>query len=128
MYLQLEESLRNAVITLSKVQQKLQVSGLIPADIEKVVQTGEPTPTFYVRAPASGQIIEQHVTLGTTVEKSDTLFSILDTDIVWVEGEALEDTLADLQDRWQIGSDVRVASLRIREKFSLAKFRISQRS
>lgn len=106
--LQLEESLRNASITLNKVQQKLQVSGLTLADIEKVVQTGEPTPMCYVRASASGQIIEQHVTLGATVEKSDTLFSILDTDIVWVEGEALEDTLADLQDRWQIGSDVRV--------------------
>ncbi len=106
--LQLEELLRNAVITLNKVQQKLRVSGLTSADIEKIVQTGEPAPMFYVRAPASGQIIQQYVTLGTTVEKSDMLFSILDTDVVWVEGEALEDTLADIQDRWQIGSEVRV--------------------
>ena len=106
--LQLEELLRNAVIILNKVQQKLQVSGLTPADIDKVVQTGQPSPMFHVRAPASGQIIQQHVTLGTTVEKSDMLFSILDTDVVWVEGEALEDTLADIQDRWQIGSEVRV--------------------
>lgn len=106
--LQLEESLRNAVITLNKVQQKLQVSGLTPADIKKVVQTGQPSPMFYVTAPASGEIIEQHVMLGTTVEKSDMLFSILNTDVVWIEGEALEDTLADIQDRWQIGSEVRV--------------------
>lgn len=106
--LQLEELLRNAVITLNKVQQKLQVSGLTSADIGKIVQTGQPSPMFYVRAPASGQIIQQHVTLGTTVEKSDMLFSILDTDVVWVEGEALEDTLADIQDKWQIGSEVRV--------------------
>ena len=106
--LQLEEALRNAVITLNKVQQKLQVSGLTPADIEKVVQTGQPAPMFSVTAPASGQIIAQHVTLGTTVEKSDMLFSILDTDVVWVEGEALEETLADIQDRWHIGSEVRV--------------------
>lgn len=106
--LQLEESLRNAVITLDKVQQKLQVSGLTPTDIEKIAQTRKPSPMFHVRAPASGQIIQQHVTLGTTVEKSAMLFSILDTDAVWVEGEALEDTLADIQDRWQIGSAVRV--------------------
>lgn len=106
--LQLEESLRSAVITLNKVQQKLQVSGLTSADIEKLVQTGQPSSMFAVRAPASGHIIQQHVTLGTTVEKSDVLFSILDTDVVWVEGEALEDTLADIQDRWQIGSEVRV--------------------
>ncbi len=106
--LQLEELLRNAVITVDKVQQKLRVSGLTAADVEKIVQTGEPAPMFYVRAPTSGQIIQQHVTLGTTVEKSDVLFSILDTDVVWVEGEALEDTLADIQDRWQTGSEVRV--------------------
>lgn len=106
--LQLEESLRNAVITFNKVRQRLQVSGLALADIDKVVQTGQPSPIFYVKAPASGQIIKQHVTLGTTVEKSNTLFSILDTDLVWVEGEVHEDALVRLQDKWQIGSEVRV--------------------
>ena len=106
--LQLEESLRNAVITFNKVWQRLQVFGLTIADIDKVVQTGQPSPIFYVKAPASGQIIKQHVTLGTTVEKSNTLFSILDTDLVWVEGEVHEDALVRLQDKWQIGSEVRV--------------------
>ena len=106
--LQLEEAFRSATITLNKVRQKLQVSGLIPADIDKVVQTGQPSPMFYVTAPASGQIIKQHATLGRTVEKSDMLFSILDTDVVWVEGEAHEDTLARIQNKWQIGIEVRI--------------------
>ena len=106
--LQLEEALRSASITLNKVRQKLQVSGLTLADIDKVVQEGELSPIFYVTAPASGQIIKQHVTLGTTVEKSNMLFSILDTDLVWVEGEVHEDALVRLQDKWQIGSEVRV--------------------
>ncbi|MXV75492.1 efflux RND transporter periplasmic adaptor subunit [Candidatus Poribacteria bacterium] len=106
--LQLEETLRNANITLNKVRQKLQVSGLTPDDIDKVIQTSQPSDIFYVKAPASGQITQQHVTVGTTVEKSDVLFSILDTDIVWVQGEVHEDTLALIQDKWQIGSEVRV--------------------
>ena len=106
--LQLEEALRIAVITLNKVRQKLQVSGLTLADIDKVIQTGQLSPIFHVTAPASGQIIKQHVTLGTTVEKSDTLFSILDTDLVWVEGEIHEDTLARLQEKWKTGGEVRV--------------------
>ena len=106
--LQLEEAFRSAVITLTKIQQKLQVSGLTPADIEKVMHTGEPFPMFDVTAPASGQIIEQHVTHGTTVEKSDMLFSILDTGIVWIEGETHEETLSQIQDKWQIGSEVRI--------------------
>lgn len=106
--LQLEEAFRSAVITLNKVQQKLQVSGLTATDIDQLIQTGQPSPTFYVTAPASGQVIKQHVTLGTTVEKSDVLFSILDTDVVWVEGEAHEDTLARIQNKWQIGNEVRI--------------------
>lgn len=107
--LQLEETLRNANITLNKVRQKLQVSGLTLEDIDKIIQTGQPSAMFYVKAPASGQITEQHVTVGMTVEKSDILFSILDTDIVWAQGEVHEDTLALIQDKWQIGSEVRIS-------------------
>ena len=107
--LQLEETLRNANITLDKVRQKLQVSGLTLDDIDKIIQTGQPSPMFSVKAPASGQITQQHVTVGTTVEKSDVLFSILDTDIVWVQGEVHEDTLALIQDKWQVGSEVRIS-------------------
>ena len=106
--LQLEEAFRSAVITVNRVRQKLQVSGLTLADIDKIVQTGQPSPIFLVKAPASGQIIEQHVSLGTTVEKSTMLFSILDTALVWVEGEVHEDALVRLQDKWQIGSEVRI--------------------
>ena len=107
--LQLEETLRNANITLNKVRQKLQVSGLTREDIDQIIQTGQPSAMFYVKAPASGQITEQHVTVGTTVEKSDILFSILDTDVVWGRGVVHEDTLALIQDKWQIGSEVRVS-------------------
>ena len=106
--LQLEEAFRSTVITVNRVRQKLQVSGLTLAAIDKIVQTGQPSPIFHVKAPASGQIIEQHVSLGTTVEKSNMLFSILDTDLVWVEGEVHEDALVRLQDKWQIGSEVRI--------------------
>ena len=105
----LEEKLRNADITLNKVRQKLQVFGLTLDDIDKIIQAGQPSTMFYVTAPASGQITKQHVTVGTTVEKNDVLFSILDTDIVWVQGEVHEDTLALIKNKWQIGSEVRIS-------------------
>ena len=104
----IEETLRSAVITLKKIRQKLQISGLTAAEIENVVQTGQLSPIFYVKAPAAGQIVEQHVTLGSTVEKSDALYSILDTGAVWVEGEAYEDALALIQRKFQVGGEVRV--------------------
>ena len=106
--LQLEETLRNANITLNKVRQKLQVSGLTLEAIDTVIQTGQPSAMFHVKAPASGQIIEQYTTVGMTVEKSDILFSILDTDVVSIQGEVHEDALARIKDKWQIGNTVRV--------------------
>ena len=106
--LQLEEILRNASMTLNKTRQKLQVSGLTLDAIDRIIQTGQPSAMFYVTAPASGQITQEHVTVGTTVEKSDVLFSILDTDTVWVQGEVHENKLARLQDKWEIGSEVRI--------------------
>ncbi len=107
--LQLEETLRNANITLNKTRQKLQVSGLTLDAIDKIIRTGQPSAMFYVTAPASGQITQEHVTVGTTVEKSDILFSILDTDIVWVQGAVHEDTLSRVENKWQIGSEVRIS-------------------
>lgn len=106
--LQTEEAQRNADIVLAKTRQKLKVLGRTKNQIDEVIKTGEPHAHFYVTAPTSGQIIKQHVTLGATVEKSDSLYSILNTDVVWVEGEAYEDTLTLLHDKWKIGSQVRI--------------------
>ena len=106
--LQLEEALRNANITLKKVRQKLQVSGLTREDIDRVIQTEQPSAMFYVKAPASGQITQQHVAIGNTVEKSDILFSILNTDVVLIQGEVHEDALARIKDQWQIGNEVHI--------------------
>ena len=106
--LQTEEAQRSAAIVLAKVRQKLEVFGMTSGKIDKVIEIGKPHSRFYVTAPATGQIIKQDVTLGATVDKSDSLYAILDTGVVWVEGEAYEDTLALLEDKWQVGSEVRI--------------------
>ncbi len=106
--LQTEEAQRNAAIVLAKVRQKLEVFGMTSNEIEKVIETGKSHARFYVTAPSTGQIVQQDVTLGATVDKSDSLYAILDTDVVWIEGEVYEDTLALLQDKLQVGNEVRI--------------------
>ncbi len=106
--LQTEEAQRNAVITLEKVRRKLEVFGITKKEIEWIVETGKPHSRYPITAPNAGQIVLQHVTLGTTVDKSDSLYSILNTDIVWVEGEIYEDTLALIHDSLQEGGEVRI--------------------
>lgn len=106
--LQTEEAQRNAVITLEKVRRKLQVFGITEKEIEWIVETGKPHSRYPITAPNAGQIVMQHVTLGTTIDKSDSLYSILNTDVVWVEGEIYEDTLALIHDSLQVGGEVRI--------------------
>ncbi len=106
--LQTEEAQRNAAIVLAKVQQKLKVFGMTADEINKTIETGKSHSKFYVTAPASGQIIKQDVTLGATVDKSDSLYTLLDTDVVWIQGEAYEDTLVLLHDKLQVAGEVRI--------------------
>lgn len=106
--LQTEEAQRNAAILLAKIRQQLQVYGMTEKEIDNIVETGKSHSRFNVVAPSSGQLIKQDVILGATVEKSDSLYSILDTDVVLVEGEAYEDTLALVHDKLLVGSTVRV--------------------
>lgn len=106
--LQTEEAQRNAAIVLEKVKQKLVVFGMTRDEISKIVQNGKSRSGIFVTAPSSGRIIKQDVTLGATVDKNNALYGILETDVVWVEGEAYEDMLAHLHDKWNVGSEVRV--------------------
>ena len=106
--LQTEEAQRNADIVLAKVRQKLAVFGMTAGEIDNIIETEKSHSRFYVTAPTAGQIIKQDVTLGATVDKSNSLYAILDTGVVWVEGEVYEDTLALLQDKWKVGIEVRI--------------------
>ncbi len=106
--LQTEEAQRNAAIMFTKARQKLEVYGMTADEIDKLVENGKSDSPFYVTAPTAGQIISQNVMLGATVEKSNALYSILDSNVVWVEGEIYEDTLALIHDKWEAGNEVRV--------------------
>ena len=106
--LQTEEAQRNAVIMLEKVRRKLEVFGITEKEIEWIVETGRSHTRYPITAPNAGQIVMQHVSLGTTVDKSDSLYAIFNTDVVWVEGEIYEDTLALIHNSLQVGGEVRI--------------------
>ena len=103
-----EESYRNSEIVLNKVRQQLGVFGLSEIEIDQITKSGQRQKLFSVKAPMSGKIIQQDVLLGDTVEKSDALYSILNTSTVLVEGEVFETSLTLLNEKWETGSNVRI--------------------
>jgi len=101
-----ESAYQEAEIELNGTMRRLQALGLTTSELNEVIEKGEPRHQLTVTAPVSGQIVEQGATLGATVEPNNTLFQILDTTTVLVEGDVLADALASIQ----VGQDVRIRS------------------
>ncbi|MBI1928154.1 efflux RND transporter periplasmic adaptor subunit, partial [Candidatus Poribacteria bacterium] len=82
-----ESAYQEAEIELNGTMRRLQALGLTTSELNEIIEKGEPRHQLTVTAPVSGQIVEQGATLGATVEPKDTLFQILDTTTVLVEGD-----------------------------------------
>lgn len=77
----------------------------IPAgEIRRVEETGQPTKTLTLTAPASGIVVDKSVFEGGRVRSGTNLFRIADLSTVWVEGEVFEKDLSLVRD----GQSVRV--------------------
>lgn len=85
--------------TLNEIEgmkQQLILLGL-PESAVKKAQTEKTVSTFPILSPLGGVVAERSVVLGETVEPSKVIFKILDSSIVFVEGNAFEEALAQLK-------------------------------
>jgi membrane fusion protein, heavy metal efflux system len=69
----------------------------IPESAVKKARLEKNIATFPVVAPIGGFIAERNVVLGESVEPSKVIFKILDPSVVFVEGEAFEESLRELK-------------------------------
>ena len=77
-YLQAQQALREAEITLSNAQQKLAALG---------AGAGSPGALnrYELRAPFDGMIVEKHIALGEAVKEDAQVFTLSDLSSVWAE-------------------------------------------
>ena len=69
----------------------------IPESAVKKARVEKNIATFPVVAPIGGFIAERNVVLGESVEPSKVIFKVLDPSVVFVEGEAFEESLRELK-------------------------------
>src|SRR5439155_2137765 len=69
----------------------------IPESAVKKARAEKNIATFPVVAPIGGFIAERNVVLGESVEPSKVIFKVLDPSVVFVEGEAFEESLRELK-------------------------------
>jgi len=94
---------QSIVNEIQGLEQQLTILGLTEAAVKKMREQ-KTIATFSVAAPIGGVIAERNVVLGETVEPSKVIFKILDPSVVFVEGDAFEESLRELK----VGQSVRI--------------------
>ena len=79
---------------LTAATRKLELLGLEPQDI---VAIKTPSPTFIMRAPISGTVVEKLALRGSAVNPGDVLFSLGTLDQVWITADVYEEDLARIK-------------------------------
>ena len=84
-YLEAKRALADAVIELRSSEQKLHVLGFSDTYLSKLTDQPEVEYTKYVMtAPASGTIIQKHITRGEVLKDDTEAFVVADLSTVWV--------------------------------------------
>ena len=72
-------------------KRKLELLGIEPAQIETIKSAA---PTFVMRAPISGTVVQNQSTRGSAVNPGDVLYSLGTLEDVWITGDIYEDELS----------------------------------
>jgi len=79
---------------IEAAQRKLELLGIEP---EQIARIRAAAPSFTMRAPISGTIVQNQALRGSAVNPGDVLYSLGTLDVVWITGDIYEDELARVQ-------------------------------
>lgn len=83
---------------LESARRRLAYWDIPAAQIRRIEETGQPTKTLTLTAPASGVVVEKSVFEGGRIVPGMNLYRIADLSTVWVEGEVFEKDLSLLRE------------------------------
>jgi membrane fusion protein, copper/silver efflux system len=75
-------------------RKKLELLGVEPSQIDSIKNAA---PSFVMRAPISGIVVQNQALRGSAVNPGDVLYSVGTLDDVWITGDIYEDELARVQ-------------------------------
>jgi RND family efflux transporter MFP subunit len=104
----LEADYRQKQGEVESLKRQLQILGFSAASIATLLQRGVPDPILTLTAPISGAISARQATPGAMVEATEKLLELIDTSLVWIEGDVVEHLLTAVRPGQQ--ARVRVAA------------------
>ena len=102
-----EAGFKVAQTTLEAAEKKLHVLGFSEAEVRSITETHQIHPEIRVSAPISGRVIEHKAILGSMVDQTTDLLTIMDPTVLWVDAEVFERDIAKIR----IGQEVQVTVL-----------------
>lgn len=79
---------------IEAARRKLELLGIEP---EQIARIRSAAPSFTMRAPISGTVVQNQALRGSAVNPGDVLYSLGSLDVVWITGDIYEDELARVQ-------------------------------
>ncbi|MCB1215885.1 efflux RND transporter periplasmic adaptor subunit [bacterium] len=102
-YLAAKQAVEEKLIEKRGIEQTLHALGVSDAQIAGIVANPEASLTgFTVYAPASGEIIEKHVTKGEMVGTDEPVFTIGNMDSLWVRLNVYPEDMADVREGLEV--------------------------
>lgn len=89
---------------LAGLQEKLGMLGVAPADVQRVLDTGEIVASLPIRAPIGGFVVSVNVVAGQVVNAGDPMFEIHDLSKLWIRGHVFQAEIPQVK----LGQEVRV--------------------
>ncbi len=86
----------NSSITRA-AREKLRLWDLLPEQIESIIKSGEAKDHFALKAPVGGIVADKKIKEGDYVKTGESLFRIVDLDVLWANLDAYESDLVWLR-------------------------------
>jgi len=83
----------NAQQLLESSRRRLAYWDIPQSEISRIEESGEPTKTLTLRAPATGTVVEKNVVEGDRIMRGMTVYYIADLSRVWIEADVFEKDL-----------------------------------
>ncbi|WP_053980109.1 efflux RND transporter periplasmic adaptor subunit [Marinagarivorans algicola] len=87
---------KNSTLTQS-AKEKLRLWGLLPSQINAIIQRNTAQDEFELKAPISGVVVQKNINNGDYLKTGQSLFTIVDLHNLWLSLEAFESDLAWLR-------------------------------
>jgi len=102
-----EAGFKVAQVSLEMAEKKLHVLGFSEAEVRSIAETHQVHPEIKIPAPIRGRVIELKALLGSMMDQTTDLMTIMDPSVLWVDAEVFERDIAKIR----VGQEVRITVL-----------------